>query len=226
MVGSKDSSVVAYNVASGQEKWRDDSNVEVGSSFAFSIEDLALSFDDQYLSAAVTNGIVYIWDAALGDLVHSLEAHQPFANDGPPSGAMAVAFSPKSLLLVSAGGDDGTLAFWDPLSGELFGRLGPISVNGYLFPTWSPDNIYFADLRALINDIGAMRFSPDGRYLSVGGRYSGSLYLFGIAAMTARTRTSLRKSLVAYAPADLPGQRWARVGSHCGDACAGAAHGG
>jgi WD40 repeat protein len=73
------------------------------------VRGLAYSPDGRYLALARHDGIVRVWEAASGQMLHTLEGHK-----GP---AWQVAFSPDGQTLAS-GGSDRTVRLWDVSSGQ------------------------------------------------------------------------------------------------------------
>jgi WD40 repeat protein len=107
----------------------------------------------RYNTVASTGGGVQVWDAATGRLVRKLPA-------GGKSGTFSIAFSPTDsrLLAVGHGGQTGDsyVSLWDIDSGKEMARLAGA--------TDLPDK------KTAVGAfwIGALAFSPDGKYLVAG----------------------------------------------------------
>jgi WD40 repeat protein len=113
----------------------------------YPVIDADWSSDGAYIAAAINNS-VWVWDASNGTLI--------YVHDDHDSGVLAVAFSPDSTMLVSAGGrepvygtgeawgwDENAIHIWDTATGtllqKLWGHVGP--VRDLL---WSPDGTRLA----------------------------------------------------------------------------------
>ncbi len=153
---------------------------------------VAYNADGSVLAGAGRENLVYIWDAASGELLLTLDGHGPgTVADGLFSGTMDVAFSPDGTRLVSAG-TDGVVKIWDARTGdELHAFTEPTS--GVLNLDYSPDgrliaastyrddsSVYVWDaatgeqryvLRGHEGDVWGLAFSPDGSRLVSGSEF-------------------------------------------------------
>jgi WD40 repeat protein len=93
--------VVVFEVASGQEQ---QSWLPPGPAYQ-----LAYAPDGRRLAGACENGLLYVWNAASGAPLHTLEGHQTEVVD--------VTFDHAGRLLLSAGWDD-HFRLWDSQTGE------------------------------------------------------------------------------------------------------------
>ena len=131
----------------------------VQTSVAFSPDGRTLIIGDEMFDHNVT-----LWD---------IEMNQPIAAglEGHKAGVWSVAYSPRGDLAAS-GSEDGTIIFWDPLTGTPMS--GPLT-----------DRIGYDDLiwkgGAAENGIMSIAFTPDGETL-VSGRYDGTILLWDISA--------------------------------------------
>jgi WD40 repeat protein len=87
---------------------------------------MAYSPDSRYLALARHDGVVQVWDAARGQLRHTLKGHK-----GP---SWQVGFSPDNRTLAS-GGSDGSVRLWDAASGKALQVFAghPAAVKGVAF---------------------------------------------------------------------------------------------
>lgn len=138
--------------------------------------DLAYAPDGHSLAAADRDGLLRIWDAASGELIQTIQAHQKSAS--------GVAYSPDGALLATAG-YDAMARLWALPSGEKRGEMigGTFAVPAIAF---TPDGASLAVVNGNIirlRDVGSQRFvktiatenplftisfSPDGRTLASG----------------------------------------------------------
>ena len=87
---------------------------------------MAYSRDGRYLAIARHDGVVRVWDATSGQLLHSLKGH-----NGP---CWQIAFSPDGRTLAS-GGSDRSLRLWDVSTGQALQVFPahPAAVKGVAF---------------------------------------------------------------------------------------------
>jgi WD40 repeat protein/Flp pilus assembly protein TadD len=107
---------------------------------------VTLSLNGQMVAAGAEDGSVWLWQVQDGQLRHSLEGHTDRVG--------GIAFSPNGELVVS-GGWDGQVNFWQVDDGEL---RQTIQINHPKFDI--PDAIW------------DLAYSPDGRFVAVGGSSS------------------------------------------------------
>ena len=130
--------------------------------------------------AAGADGVVLVWDAVAGVLLHALAGHKGFVH--------AVAFSALSGLLATAG-SDGTIRIWDPDRGRHLQSLtgwecrarvlafrpadGTLAIGGTdgVVRLREPSNwIQTRSWPGHVHGITAMCFTPDGQRLATAGR--------------------------------------------------------
>ena len=158
----------------------------------------ALTFSaDAILIASAHGNRIYVWDTATGAAFAMLEEH--------PDSIKALALSPDSTKLATAGGD-WIVRVWEVRTGKyLYSLTGhPSAVNAVAF---SPDGKILASagsslrfwdantgelLRADNNDLGSISeivFAPDGNTLATGGGWDRTAHLWNVKTGT------LQKSL-------------------------------
>lgn len=161
----------------------------------------ALTFSaDAILIASAHGNSIYVWDTATGAAFAMLDEH--------PDAIKAIALSPDSTKLATAGGD-WTVRVWEVRTGKylysLTGHPGhPSAVNAVAF---SPDGKILASagsslrlwdantgelLHADDNDLGSISkivFAPDGNILATGGGWLRTTHLWDVKTGT------LQKSL-------------------------------
>lgn len=119
--------------------------------YYLNIDDMEVSLDGKYLALLNSNSTILIWEEENEEYLYSLQGHDV---DGY-SVISDIALSPYGYLLVSAGYDQ-TIRLWDVSTGE-----------------------QLAVLAGFANDVNAVDFSPDGRYLFAGCN-DGRIYILGI----------------------------------------------
>lgn len=149
--GSYDGRLIWWNLATREpvrtvdahEKW---------------IRGVRVSPDGTMLASVADDMLCKLWDAATGELRHTLADHRPVTPHNYPSMLYAQAFSPDGRLLAT-GDKVGHIALWDTASGSELAELeAPVMY------TWDPKQ-----RRHSIGGIRSLTFSPDSRLLAVGG---------------------------------------------------------
>lgn len=154
---------------------------------------LAISPNGQRIATAENDGRVRLWDATSGKHLRTIEAEQCTF-----SGAQAVAFSPDSKLLATAGMRDGAIRLWNTETGEEVGKLGgekpemirsvDFSADGKYLAAADSEGIRLYDRQAgkLVRLLQAdlyprcpAVFSPDGKLLAAGG-HDGTVHLWNL----------------------------------------------
>jgi WD40 repeat protein len=122
------------------------------------IRALAMTPDGKLLASSGDDTAVQLWDTATGKPASKLSAHTDWV--------LALAFSGDGKLLAS-GGYDGTIRLWEPTSGKKvieFAAKPPPPANTPAGPT---------------NVVQALAFSPDNKFLAVGGSDT-QVHLFSV----------------------------------------------
>ncbi len=157
---------------------------------------LAFSPGGDLLAAAGDDGIITLWDPAVGKRSGVLN---------PKAGAIrALAFRPDGSLLASAGAD-GTVRLWDPRSGKSV-RSWPAGLADLNALVFRPDGTALAgagngvrlwrtdDGRPLmvvdpsVEEVRALDFSPDGNRLAL-GRSDRTILIVDVEGVRARLHT-------------------------------------
>lgn len=141
---------------------------------------LAFSPDGRWLASGSAYGSIRIWDVAKAKEARILEAHE--------MATQSVAFSPDGRLLASAG-RKGAVKIWDTASWQVLHeyadgfpnpRAVVFSADGRLLATANPSEIRLTDVatgthapkmvtRTMQPHMMAIAFSPDGKWIAVGG---------------------------------------------------------
>lgn len=111
---------------------------------------LVASFSDDMLCK--------VWNAASGELIHTLAGHAPVTPHHYPSMLYVAAFSADGARLATAD-KVGHIVVWDVADGKPLATL-----EAPLMYTWDPKQ-----RRHSIGGVRSLAFSPDGRLLAVGG---------------------------------------------------------
>ncbi len=99
-----------------------------------------------------------LWDAAGGKLLHELRGHQERTPNHFPSMLFVCAFSPDGRFVGTAD-KVGHIVIWETATGK---QAAAVEAPGMY--TWDP-----VQRKHSIGGIRSLAFSPDGKYLAVGG---------------------------------------------------------
>ena len=122
------------------------------------IRGVVASRDGQFIASVSDDMLCKVWNAASGEMVHSLAGHQAVTPHHYPSMLFACAFSFDGQLLATAD-KIGHIVVWDRATGKSLQSL-----EAPLMYTWDPKQ-----RRHSIGGIRSVAFSRDGQYLAVGG---------------------------------------------------------
>ena len=168
----------------------------------------ALTFSaDALIIASAHGNSIYVWDTATGTAFAMLDEH--------PDSIKALALSPDSTKLATAGGD-WIVRLWDVGTGKYINSLTghPGAVNAV---TFSPDGKILASAGSTLRlwdantgdllhtdnkDLGSINqlvFSPDGKILATGGGWDPAVYLWaantGILQQTLKGHTGKTRDI-------------------------------
>ncbi len=172
--------------------------------------DLTYAPDGHSIAVVDRDGVLRVWDAASGELVQTIQAHQKSAS--------GVAYSPDGSLLATAG-YDAMARLWELPGGEKLGEMigGTFAVPAIAF---TPDGASLAIVNGNIirlRDVGTGRFvktiaagsplftiafSPDGRSLA-SGDVANTVQLWDMAS-DASPSVEIRQSNYTLAAQDGP----------------------
>ena len=182
----------------------------------------ALTFSADALIIASAHGDrIYVWDTATGTAFAMLDKH--------PDAIKAIALSPDSTKLATAGGD-WTVRLWEVRTGKYIKSLigHPGAVNAVAF---SPDGkilasagtklrLWDADTGKLLNvdhtDLGSidhLAFSPDGKILASSDGWSRAVHLWDVGTSTIQKRLKGHNSKIRGIAFSPDGRRLVSVSS-------------
>ncbi len=122
------------------------------------VRNLAISPNGKFVASVADDMICKVWEPASGKVLHELRGHKEKTPNHFPSMLFACAFSTDSKYLAT-GDKVGHIVVWEAATGK---QVATVESPGMY--TW--------DGRQRIHSIGGIRslaFSPDGKYLAVGG---------------------------------------------------------
>jgi WD40 repeat protein len=122
------------------------------------IRNLVATPDGKYVISVADDMLAKVWNAATGDLVHTLVDHQALTPHHYPSMLFACNTSADSTLLAT-GDKVGHVVIWDIATGK---KLGSIEAVGLY--TWDP-----SQRRHSIGGVRSVAFSPDNKLVAAGG---------------------------------------------------------
>ena len=122
------------------------------------IRNLTATPDGKFVISIADDMLAKVWNAATGELVQTLNDHQPLTPNHYPSMLFAYNTSADSSLLVT-GDKVGHIVIWDLATGK---KLGSVEAPGLY--TWDP-----SQRRHSIGGIRSVAFSPDNKLVAAGG---------------------------------------------------------
>jgi WD40 repeat protein len=122
------------------------------------IRNLCATPDGKYVISIADDMLAKVWNAATGELVHTLSDHQTLTPHHYPSMLFACSTSADSTLLVT-GDKVGHIVIWDLATGQ---KLGSVEAPGLY--TWDP-----TQRRHSIGGIRSVALSPDNKLVAAGG---------------------------------------------------------
>lgn len=122
------------------------------------IRRLAVSPDGKIVASVADDMQCKLWNAESGELLRQFSDHKPMTPNDFPSMLYAVAFSSDGKFLAT-GDKVGHVAIWETATGTKVG-----TVEAPTLYTWDP-----RQRRHSIGGIRSLAFSPDGKWLAVGG---------------------------------------------------------
>ncbi len=189
---------------------------------AGNIPTVAFSPDDTWVAAGDEAGFVKLWDAATGEEVRSIKAHD--------NGVTRLAFSPDGTTLLT-GSNDGTAKLWGlPALEErktLRGHTNQIRTVAWnpvadLVATagtdqtirlWKPsDGTLVSTIDEGLGQVASLAFSPDGKSLAVGCHESSTAFIFEVADGNVRHKLSGHQNAVLAVAFNRDGSRLATGG--------------
>ena len=183
----------------------------------------ALTFSTDALIIASAHGNrIYVWDTATGTAFAMLDEH--------PDAIKAIALSPDSTKIATAGGD-WIVRLWEVRTGKYINSLigHPGAVNAVAF---SPDGkilasagsqlrLWDAETGELLNadhtDLGSidhLAFSPDGKILASSDGWAHSVYLWDVDTSTIKKKLRKHKSKIRHIAFSPDGRRLVSVSSN------------
>jgi WD40 repeat protein len=122
------------------------------------IRNVVSSPDGKVIASVADDMLCKLWNAATGELLHTLVEHKPMTPHHFPSMLYACAFSADGKYLAT-GDKVGHMAVWDVATGQKLSELeAPVMY------TWDPKQ-----RRHSIGGIRSLAFSQDGKLLAAGG---------------------------------------------------------
>lgn len=122
------------------------------------IRQIRVSPDGQIVASVADDMVCRLWEVGTGKLIRQLKGHREKTPQHFPSMLYAVAFTPDGKHLATAD-KVGQVLLWETDTGKQVGQ-----VEAPVMYTWDP-----IQRRHSIGGIRSLAFSPDGRWLAVGG---------------------------------------------------------
>ncbi len=182
--GSKDRTVILWDVASGEQRQQFFTSNDAANPVAgVQVSSVIFSPDGSILLAGTTNGEIYAWEIASGALLWQVDS-------GDQGGINALAFHPQQATTFVTGSGDGSLALRNLTNGAVIRRFRSATADEVRDFAFSPDGsqLYSASVNRVVrvwdvetglevdrlqghgSDVLAVAISEDGQLLASGSK--------------------------------------------------------